>query len=176
MIIDPSAPGSDDITYQLINYLGPEGILHILHIYSESDQSAISWKSALMIPIPKCTDKFAYRPLSLLSCIGKAMEWAVLSWVCDKLLTRHPHFTDFNKRISTTVNIATLKSLVEEHMLYLKKASELADLRSVFHTHKSWDQRRIHSGILYSIRPDQFLWFYCIKSLVINNDNEMEYQ
>ena len=76
-----TAPGPDDIHYQLLKHLprsSQEILLSILNSIWETGQLTPSWKEASVIPIPKPgkdhTNSNNYRPIALLSCICKIME------------------------------------------------------------------------------------------------------
>ncbi|XP_045122669.1 uncharacterized protein LOC123511112 [Portunus trituberculatus] len=84
------APGLDKVPYDFIRHLTPPLRACLLQIYNSSWQSGqfpSTWKSAILIPIHKPgkdpTLPSAYRPISLLSCIGKLLERLVntrLTW------------------------------------------------------------------------------------------------
>ena len=76
-----TAPGPDDIHYQIIKHLPrttQEILLSLLNNIWESGQLPPSWKEASVIPIPKPgkdhTNSNNYCPIALLSCICKIME------------------------------------------------------------------------------------------------------
>jgi ribonuclease HI len=75
------APGPDGVTNEMIQHLGPNGRDRVLDLFNESWAQGIfpeEWKEAEIIPIAKKgkpkTNKSSYRPISLLSCLGKVME------------------------------------------------------------------------------------------------------
>ena len=76
-----SATGHDGISYYLMKKLPVETKQNLCHIYSDSIRLGYfpkQWKSAIVkvIPKPGKDAKFAknYRPISLLSCVGKVLE------------------------------------------------------------------------------------------------------
>ena len=80
------APGSDGVTNEMLIYLGREAKKVLLQIFNQSwkyGQIPTKWKEAIIIPIhKKGKDKSSpksYRPISLLSCVGKLMERIVKS-------------------------------------------------------------------------------------------------
>ncbi|XP_011699453.1 PREDICTED: RNA-directed DNA polymerase from mobile element jockey-like [Wasmannia auropunctata] len=71
-----SAPGLDQIDYDLLNILTEEYRVKLLDIFNNIFKTGSSpevWKSALVIFIPKSDGK-GLRPISLLSCVFKLME------------------------------------------------------------------------------------------------------
>lgn len=121
----------------MINHLGKEGINHLLHIYNKSYQKGKlpdAWKQAQIIPIPKHNNPKAYRPISLLSCLGKTLERIVLSRLQFKIPDLHHNLFALKKKKNTrTANdTAALRSVLDEGkatliLLDLEKAFELAD-------------------------------------------------
>ncbi|XP_037800076.1 uncharacterized protein LOC119595019 [Penaeus monodon] len=81
-------------------------------------------------PVPKYSDPKAYRPISLLSCIGKTMERIILTQQNPR--TPQKIFT-FRKNAGTSDNMASFRSILDHGtatlvLLDLEKAFELADL------------------------------------------------
>ena len=84
------ASGLDNIPYEFLTHLTPPLLDSLLHIYNTSWTTGTyptCWKASVLIPIHKPgkdpTLPSAYRPIALLSCIGKLMERLVttrLSW------------------------------------------------------------------------------------------------
>lgn len=76
-----SAPGEDDVSYLLLKNLDTSTLEEFLAILNQCyivGQMPESWKSGLVIPIlkpgkPKTCVK-SYRPIALLSCLGKTLE------------------------------------------------------------------------------------------------------
>ena len=129
-----SAPGSDGILYPIISHLGLQGELALLRLINVSWSASTlprSWKQADIVPIPKPREPGKYRPISLLSCLGKTAERMVLNrlqWVLG-----HPHenLHGFTRGMSTSHSIATLLSTVScvssvVIFLDLEKAFEMA--------------------------------------------------
>ena len=116
------APGLDNISNAFIKKL-PEEYLHkILLLYNEIFRSGIipkAWKQALIIPIPK-KDKdkssvSAYRPISLLPCLGKVLEKVIkerLCWIVEKrsLLSRDQ--SGFRSRLSIMDQVARIETRI----------------------------------------------------------------
>ena len=75
------APGRDEITNEMLKHLGPGAKRTLLRIYNQSWSTGIVptiWKEAVIRPTPKKgkdkRDPSSYRPISLLSCVGKLLE------------------------------------------------------------------------------------------------------
>ena len=75
------APGPDRITREMLKHLGACSRAVLLKIFNHSWIKGVVpavWKEAIVIPVPKKgKDKKnprSYRPISLLSCVGKLLE------------------------------------------------------------------------------------------------------
>ena len=91
-VIDPKkASGPDDFSHILLKKLKMEIIKPLLTIFNKSlelGQFPKQWKHAHVIPIFKKGDNFRpenYRPVSLLSCIGKVFERVVFKYIYNHL-------------------------------------------------------------------------------------------
>ena len=74
-----STPGDDTISYSMLKNAPTAFLQQLSVLYTRSLQSGIlvtCWKLATIVPIPKKNN--AYRPISLLSVIGKVMEKIIL--------------------------------------------------------------------------------------------------
>lgn len=76
-----SAPGADQITYEVIKQLPEEYIEELLQIYNNILTEGIfpkMWKLAKVVPLLKSNsdpfDMNSYRPISLISCLSKLLE------------------------------------------------------------------------------------------------------
>ena len=74
-------PGPDGITNEMLKHLGPGAKCTLLRTNNQSwstDTVPTIWKEAVIRPIPKKgkdkRDPSSYRPISLLSCVGKLLE------------------------------------------------------------------------------------------------------
>ena len=89
-----SAPGPDNIKYEMIKKLPLSSLQVLLHIFNNiwnSGEIPKNWKHAEIIPFPKQgksrIDPSNYRPISLTSVLGKCMEKIVnnrLTWFFGK--------------------------------------------------------------------------------------------
>lgn len=88
------APGHDNIPYEFLNHLTPPLQASLLNIYNTSwseGRYPTCWKHSILMPVPKPgkypTTPSAYRPIALLSCVGKLMERLVttrLTWYMEE--------------------------------------------------------------------------------------------
>ena len=86
------APGPDGITGEMLKHLGACSRAVLLKIFNHSWMKGVVpavWKDAIVIPVTKKgKDKKnprSYRPISLLSCVGKLLERMV-----NRRLINHP--------------------------------------------------------------------------------------
>ena len=130
------SPGKDGITNEMINRLGNGAKQKLLDVFNQSWTSGVfpsAWKEAIMVPIPKKgkdkTKKNSYRPISLLSCIGKTMERMV-----NKRLLHHLEKNNlitsaqsaFRKHRSTEDQIAYLTQEIENNFQDTENQKTLA--------------------------------------------------
>ena len=81
-----TSPGIDTVNYQLLKHLPDDSLLLLLyifnHIWLTQDFSA-SWKTAIIIPVPKPGKVLSYPgsywPIALTICLCKTMERMVSS-------------------------------------------------------------------------------------------------
>ena len=123
-----SAPGSDDVHYQLLKHLTEDGLGLLLRVYNNiyvSGSFPPAWRKALVVPIAKPgkdhTNPSNYRPIALTSCLCKVMEKMVncrLMWKLetDGLLAneqcgfrKHRSTIDHLVRLETTIRNAFLQ-------------------------------------------------------------------
>ena len=97
--INNSAPnksaGEDNIPYELIQHLGPKAKELLLTLYNKCWKGKgipRKWRTAIIKPLlkddkdPKC--KTSYRPISLMSCLGKILERIIAERLIYVLETR----------------------------------------------------------------------------------------
>ncbi|XP_018397608.1 PREDICTED: uncharacterized protein LOC108775675 [Cyphomyrmex costatus] len=71
-----SAPGLDQISYELLDLLPAQHLDYLLSLFNEIFSQGVfpdSWTSSLVVLIPKADGK-SVRPISLMSCVCKLME------------------------------------------------------------------------------------------------------
>ena len=106
-----SSPGCDDIENIFIKKLPQQYLEFLLKLFNkswENEEVPPDWKVGLLVPILKpdknSLHKTSYRPISMLSCIGKLMERLVnnrLDWVLERNCLLQPSQAGFRKQHST---------------------------------------------------------------------------
>ena len=93
--------GIDTVHYQLLKHLPDDSLLLLLYILNHiwlTHNFHTSWKTAIIIPVPKpdkvLSDPCSYRPIALTSCLCKSMERMVnsrLTWYleCHMVITEY---------------------------------------------------------------------------------------
>ena len=119
------APGKDGIPNDMIRNLGPTARRKLLLIINQSWNSGKlpdRWREAVIIPIRKKqkdkTKKSSYRPISLLSCLGKVMERMV-----NTRLLKH---LEENHLLSNTQSAYRKNRSTEDQLVYLAQELENA--------------------------------------------------
>ncbi|XP_050724597.1 uncharacterized protein LOC127002559 [Eriocheir sinensis] len=108
-----TSPGDDRVSYGMLRHAGPTMEAELLHLFNASYTSRTvptAWKSATIVPIPKAGAVAEYRPISLLSCIGKTMERVLLSRLEWSLGPLHHHLFAFCRGKGTRDCVTTLLS------------------------------------------------------------------
>ncbi|XP_050706457.1 uncharacterized protein LOC126991839 [Eriocheir sinensis] len=90
-----TAPGEDKIPYAFLRHAGPD---------------MLAWKNATIVPIPKSGDGGEFRPISLLSCLGKTLERILLSRLRQAVVV----FLDLEKAFELASAPAVLSILAEK--------------------------------------------------------------
>ena len=125
------------------------------HIFNQSLTSShfpSSWKLANVVPIFKKGDKTNsanYRPISLLSCIGKVFEKCVFKHLHNYLVN--------NNIIITAQSVFTPKDsavyqLIDIYDTFLKALDEGKEVRAVFCDISKAFDRVWHRGLLFKLR------------------------
>ena len=144
-----TAAGLDKISYLMLRALNPGNVSELCGLYNQSFTTGWvpdSWKLALTVPIRKpnkpAEEITSYRPIALLSCIGKTMERIVqrrLEYVVEQKQMLLGSQSGFRKQHSTMDVLLQIehnirKSLAENEvcvLIYidLKNAFELCGAR-----------------------------------------------
>ena len=119
-----SAPGPDEISYEILKHLPGQSLGVLLNIYNKiwtTQAFPDSWSLATVIPIPKPgkdhTDPNNYRPISLTSCLCKLMEKMVnkrLMWFLEHSDSLSDLQCGFRKNRSTIDHLVRLESFIRE--------------------------------------------------------------
>lgn len=161
------SPGPDGVTNEMIQHLGTKGKERFLEIMNQSWNEGVfpeEWKEAEIIPIlkkgkPK-NNKASYRPISLLSCLGKTFEKIVnnrLLIFLEKNNLIEECQSGFRKNRSTDDQIILLAQEIEN--AFQKKQKTLAvffDLTKAFD--KVWKDGLLHKLLKHGIRGKMFDW------------------
>ena len=118
------SPGRDGVTNEMLQHLGPKATASLLKLFNTSwkkGQVPQAWKDAILVPIHKPgkdrTDPASYRPISLLSCIGKLMEKLVntrLTWHFESKKLFSPEQCGFRRNLSTEDQVTYIAQEIED--------------------------------------------------------------
>ena len=153
-----SAPGMDNIPFDLIKHLNEAAKKFLLNFYNHLWKKGIfpkEWQHAIIIAIPKpgkdLTNVNNYRPISLTSCLCKVMEKMVhdrLSWFLEKNQILTPTQFGCRKNRSTLDSLSCL-----EHQIWKGFAEHKLTVAILFDIQKAYDTT----------------WRYSILSTLYNN-------
>lgn len=161
------APGKDGILNDMLKHLGRISRQKLLLIYNQSwskGKFPDSWREAIIVPILKKkkdkTKKSSYRPVSLLSCIGKLLErmvnWRLLKHLEENLLLNNSQ-SAYRKNRSTEDQLVYLSQELEN--AYQEKKKTLAvfvDLTKAFD--KVWKEGLLLKLLRKKVDRQMFLW------------------
>ncbi|MCG8049253.1 MAG: reverse transcriptase domain-containing protein, partial [Candidatus Thiodiazotropha endolucinida] len=138
-----TSPGADQIHYEMLKQLPPDGkqeLLELINISWRRGEVPTQWKLATIIPIPKPNkdklDPQSYRPISLTSCTCKIMETMI-----GKRLTGHieknnlisDNQSGFRPNRSTTDQLVRLESEINKAFMEHRSLVAVAlDLEKAF--------------------------------------------
>ncbi|ROT84526.1 pol [Penaeus vannamei] len=111
-----TAPGIDKISCSMLNHLGDHALMQITNLFTASLTSGrlpSQWKEANIHPIPKNTTPPSYRPISLLSCLSKTMERAILARLKHKVPHPDKNIFAYCKGLGTKDNLAAIHSTLD---------------------------------------------------------------
>ena len=161
------APGKDGVCNEMIKHLGPTARQKLLELFNLSWKTGIfpsAWKEAIIIPILKKnkdpTKKTSYRPISLLSCLGKTLERMVnkrLMWHLEtnNLITKEQ--TAFRKNRNTEDQLIYLAQSIENAFQEKKKVvATFIDLSKAFD--KVWKKGLLLKLLTSGIAGRMFNW------------------
>lgn len=154
------APGMDKITNQLLKKLPEEATELIFKLFKESIRKSyfpIVFRRALVIPIPKAnkdkTVPSSYRPISLLSNLGKIFEKIILfrlnSAIEENNLIAESQF-GFRKSHSTIHQLKRVTKIVQENKSNRHSTGMLLfDIEKAFDTvwHNGLVHKLIHANV-----------------------------
>ena len=140
-----SAPGPDDIHYQLLTHLSDPSLEILLNIFNKiwsSGTFPISWREANIIPIPKpgkdASDPNNYRPIALTSCLCKTMERMVyerLLWQLEMSGALSSFQCGFRKNRSTADHLVRFETFIRNAFINNEQVvAVLFDLEKAYDT------------------------------------------
>ena len=151
-----SAVGNDGISYHLLKKLPENMKKNVCQVFSDAIRLGYypeKWKSATvkMIPKPNKDSRFAknFRPISLLSCVGKVLERI--------LANRISSFLEENNMFATSQSGFRRKRMTSEQLLRLSEECHSAfknnkNTAAIFLDAEAAFDRCWHSGIKYKLK------------------------
>lgn len=110
-----TSTGIDNINYEMIQEIptyAKQKLVHILNQIFDSRNIPVNWKEHIIVPILKPSKDpdiaTSYRPITLLSCLGKTMETIIknrLEWFLEHYRKLSPSQYGFRKNRSTLDNL-----------------------------------------------------------------------
>ena len=138
------APGPDGVSNNMLKHLAPIAREPLLEIFNHSWNKRLApevWKTAHLVPVLKkgndMTNLSSYRPISLLSCVGKLMESVItrhLTWFLETNIFS-PTQTGYRQHRSTEDQLALLSQDIENSFQEKQKL-----LAVFFHLSKVFDR------------------------------------
>ena len=129
-----SSPGEDTVSYSMIKNAPPAYIQQLAKLYTRSLQEGklpSLWKLATIIPIPKKNK--SYRPISLLSVIGKIMEKIILHRIRWSAISPNIRATGFKPGSGTRDAISILLHDISSSRSRRRRAAAVyIDLQKAF--------------------------------------------
>ena len=161
------APGQDGVSNDMLKHLGPTARKTLLEIFNRCWNKGIIpdiWKEAHIVPIfKKGKDKTRpenYRPISLLSCIGKLMERIItrrLTWFLESRNVFSPTQTGYRQHRNTEDQLAYLTQSIENAFQEKKKVlAVFFDLSKAFD--RVWKKGLQLKLLQAGVRGHMFRW------------------
>lgn len=165
-----TAPGSDDISYSMINHLPPIGKLLLLQIYNKCLTTGFvpsQWRKVNIIPIPKQGNdpsSTSLRPISLISCMCKIFHSILnkrIEWYCERQNLFHANMVGFRKARSCLDSLSKLVSTIQ--LGFTKNFATVAcfiDIDSAYNNVDVSSLLRILDHIGIGSKVCYYLWSY----------------
>ena len=181
------APGKDGVCNEMIKHLGPTARKKLLELFNLSWKTGVfpsAWKEAIVIPILKKEKdpkkKTSYRPVSLLSSLGKTLERMVnkrLMWHLEINNVTTKEQTAFRKNRNTEDQLIYLSQSVENAFQEKKKViATFLDLSKAFD--KVWKEGLLLKLLTSGIAGRMFNWiksFLCHRTARVKLDGNLSY-
>ena len=164
------APGPDGVSNDMIKHLGPLAKRTLLELFNESWKTGTvpaTWKKAIITPIhKKGKDKknpSSYRPISLLSCLGKLLEKVInrrlLSFLEDHNILS-PTQTGYRKHRNTEDQLALIAQEIENAFQERKKVvAVFFDMTKAFD--KVWREGLLLKVLQCGVSGRMYRWIRC---------------
>ena len=164
------APGPDGVSNDMIRHLGPVAKKTLLELFNESWKTGsvpAMWKKAIIIPIHKQgKDKKnpnSYRPISLLSCLGKLMERVInrrLLFFLENNNILSPTQTGYRRHRSTEDQLALIAQEIENAFQEKKKTvTVFFDMTKAFD--KVWREGLLLKVLQCGVSGRMYGWIRC---------------
>ena len=161
------SPGPDSVSNDMIKHFGEKAKSTLLRLFNESWRQGkvpSSWKKAHIIPIHKKgkskKDPESYRPISLISCLGKLMERILnkrLIWYLESNNILAPCQTGYRSHRSTEGQLMLISQEMENAFQKKEKVvSVFFDLSKAFD--KVWKEGLLQKMSQLGIRSNMFKW------------------
>ncbi|MBJ5468704.1 reverse transcriptase family protein, partial [Salmonella enterica subsp. enterica serovar Derby] len=119
-----TAPGPDEIHYEMLRHLSPQSLAHLLFLFNRIWCEHVfpdSWRVAIVLPFHKPGKDPAipsnYRPIALTSCLCKLLERMVnarLMWFLETNKILSPHQCGFRRHRSSIDHLLRLETSIRE--------------------------------------------------------------
>lgn len=181
------ATGPDKISPRMLKEAAPSIASSLTRLFNMSLTSCTFpaiWKRANVIPLHKKGNRNSpnnYRPISLLSVVGKLLEKAIFKYVFNHLRD-HDLFTPFQSGFMP--NDSTVNQLVHLYHVFCEALDQKKKVRIVFCDISKAFDRVWHEGLLYKLRNmgiggNLHRWFvnylHCRQQRVVINGKESDW-
>ena len=165
---ESTAPGEDNIAYEMIKHLNEPEKIFLLKINKIWETGILpkDWKVSLIIPVKKpnknANEATSYRPIALTSCICKLMEKMVnarLVWYLEKNGLLSPFQYGFRKNRSTLDPLLRLSNQIQQGFALKRQTiGVFFDLEKAYDT--TWRQGILRELCSMGIKGSmlKFLW------------------
>ena len=149
------ASGSDLISPRLLKEGAPVLSTHLANLFNKSIETSVfpsQWKLANVIPVHKKgdrTDASNYRPISLLSCLGKVFEKCVFKHMYN-FLNNHNKITPVQSGF--TPGDSAVYQLIDLYDTFCRALDDGKEVRVVFCDISKAFDRVWHRGLLFKLR------------------------
>ena len=162
-----SAPGKDNVTYEILKHFSMNSLQHVLTFYNYiwcHGQIPDQWKLSTVIPILKQGknkhDTLSYRPISLTSNLGKIMERLItnrLDWYIEKNQLFNPFQSGFRKNRNTQDHLFRLQNDIQNALnINSKTVTIFLDIEKAYDM--LWREGLLYKILQINITGKMFNW------------------